>query len=111
MYFKIDFFFFFFFQAEDGIRAATVTGVQTCALPIFNVDPRIPVTPNNITTLSGNGLPGGFFRPLDAAFASAGVPVLGSVRNEESIGRSRYDGMNISYRQRDFHKIDLIANY
>src|SRR6266542_2847070 len=25
----------FFFQAEDGIRDATVTGVQTCALPIF----------------------------------------------------------------------------
>src|SRR5688572_16764621 len=24
----------FFFQAEDGIRALTVTGVQTCALPI-----------------------------------------------------------------------------
>src|SRR3989442_14817775 len=27
--------FFFFFQAEDGIRDADVTGVQTCALPIF----------------------------------------------------------------------------
>src|SRR5207245_8163014 len=26
--------FVFFFQAEDGIRVATVTGVQTCALPI-----------------------------------------------------------------------------
>src|SRR5690554_7032202 len=26
--------FFFFFQAEDGIRDADVTGVQTCALPI-----------------------------------------------------------------------------
>src|SRR5688572_31674384 len=26
----------FFFQAEDGIRALTVTGVQTCALPILN---------------------------------------------------------------------------
>src|SRR2546430_7619248 len=25
----------FFFQAEDGIRYLTVTGVQTCALPIF----------------------------------------------------------------------------
>src|SRR5207245_3605595 len=25
----------FFFRAEDGIRDATVTGVQTCALPIF----------------------------------------------------------------------------
>src|SRR5260370_5420543 len=29
------FFFFFFFQAEDGIRDSSVTGVQTCALPIF----------------------------------------------------------------------------
>src|SRR5689334_23397655 len=29
-------FFFFFFQAEDGIRDGTVTGVQTCALPIYN---------------------------------------------------------------------------
>src|SRR5436305_2752369 len=28
-------FFFFFFQAEDGIRDADVTGVQTCALPIL----------------------------------------------------------------------------
>src|SRR5207245_6592799 len=28
---------FFFFQAEDGIRDATVTGVQTCALPIFHL--------------------------------------------------------------------------
>src|SRR5260221_1422729 len=27
--------FFFFFQAEDGIRDHCVTGVQTCALPIF----------------------------------------------------------------------------
>src|SRR5437764_2394504 len=29
------FFFFFFFQAEDGIRDTSVTGVQTCALPIL----------------------------------------------------------------------------
>src|SRR6266704_4792200 len=27
--------FFFFFQAEDGIRDRNVTGVQTCALPIW----------------------------------------------------------------------------
>ena len=27
---------FFFFQAEDGIRDRLVTGVQTCALPIFD---------------------------------------------------------------------------
>src|SRR3989442_8813498 len=28
---------FFFFQAEDGIRDADVTGVQTCALPIYGL--------------------------------------------------------------------------
>src|SRR3712207_9478340 len=28
---------FFFFQAEDGIRDIGVTGVQTCALPIYPV--------------------------------------------------------------------------
>src|SRR5690348_18374218 len=27
---------FFFFQAEDGIRDGRVTGVQTCALPIYD---------------------------------------------------------------------------
>ena len=30
-----EFGFFFFFQAEDGIRDWSVTGVQTCALPIY----------------------------------------------------------------------------
>src|SRR2546422_295317 len=29
--------FFFFFQAEDGIRDVAVTGVQTCALPIYSL--------------------------------------------------------------------------
>src|SRR2546425_5356820 len=31
----VSLFFFFFFQAEDGIRDKLVTGVQTCALPIY----------------------------------------------------------------------------
>src|SRR5699024_10989864 len=31
---------FFFFQAEDGIRDRNVTGVQTCALPIYDVQKR-----------------------------------------------------------------------
>src|SRR2546422_5755754 len=35
-----NFFFFFFFQAEDGIRDVAVTGVQTCALPIYARDGR-----------------------------------------------------------------------
>src|SRR5882672_11855898 len=50
-----------------------------------------PTDPNN-----------GFARPLDDDFAAAGVPVLGSVRVEESVNRSRYDGVNFSFRQRLF---------
>src|SRR6267143_4789803 len=36
---------FFFFQAEDGIRDGTVTGVQTCALPISPPPPAGPPPP------------------------------------------------------------------
>jgi hypothetical protein len=69
----------------------------------INVDPNTPIDPSNISL--------GFFKPLSAAFASAGVPVLSSVRDETSSGRSRYDGMNLSFRQRGFHKTDLTVNY
>src|SRR5947209_7343400 len=34
--------FFFFFQAEDGIRDIGVTGVQTCALPIYRQVDDVP---------------------------------------------------------------------
>src|SRR2546430_7979763 len=37
--------FCFFFQAEDGIRDLTVTGVQTCALPILKSSFNLPSTP------------------------------------------------------------------
>src|SRR6266542_5440821 len=42
----------FFFQAEDGIRDATVTGVQTCALPI---SPRAPPRPGAVPGRRGTG--------------------------------------------------------
>src|SRR5699024_11843693 len=35
---RMSFLFFFFFQAEDGIRYRNVTGVQTCALPIYEIN-------------------------------------------------------------------------
>src|SRR5205085_6702033 len=35
---------YFFFQAEDGIRDLTVTGVQTCALPISGSSASRPAT-------------------------------------------------------------------
>src|SRR5690606_13811231 len=37
----------FFFQAEDGIRDFHVTGVQTCALPIYLLNSTFMETPNN----------------------------------------------------------------
>src|SRR3989475_7878553 len=57
---------FFFFQAEDGIRDLTVTGVQTCALPISLADLVVngvqvttfgdaTVAPNTRITLPGVG--------------------------------------------------------
>src|SRR5256885_9082802 len=41
------FLFFFFFQAEDGIRDYKVTGVQTCALPIYNTIQKNTIVDNN----------------------------------------------------------------
>src|SRR5256886_6694097 len=38
---------FFFFQAEDGIRDLTVTGVQTCALPISERGAYVPLVVRN----------------------------------------------------------------
>src|SRR5215467_15249081 len=43
---------FFFFQAEDGIRDYKVTGVQTCALPIFAFV--LGAQPDKVHVLSGN---------------------------------------------------------
>src|SRR5438034_4940938 len=47
-------FFFFFFQAEDGIRDHCVTGVQTCALPIWT-DPRRRPRPRRGARRQGSG--------------------------------------------------------
>src|SRR5256884_1090899 len=43
---------FFFFQAEDGIRDVAVTGVQTCALPIFDSASRSAIVYAKVVLLS-----------------------------------------------------------
>jgi outer membrane receptor protein involved in Fe transport len=70
----------------------------------INIDQKVPMGTNG----SGDVILG---RPLDATFAAAGQPVLASVRNDESINRNRYDGFNLSYRQRMSHHFSLTANY
>src|SRR5438552_9773686 len=49
---------FFFFQAEDGIRDDLVTGVQTCALPIYSWSGILNPPPQSFTIT--NSLPGGW---------------------------------------------------
>src|SRR5438093_11857856 len=44
--------FFFFFQAEDGIRDWSVTGVQTCALPISRKAAGDSATSKSVTVIS-----------------------------------------------------------
>src|SRR5215213_5673496 len=46
------FFFFFFFQAEDGIRDWSVTGVQTCALPISDAQGTFALALGIVTALA-----------------------------------------------------------
>src|SRR2546427_4305640 len=76
--------FFFFFQAEDGIRDLTVTGVQTCALPICRVSTWRPsCTRRNrsgdelaMTTSpqSRNAANGAGLRRRSRRYSSSGVP-------------------------------------
>ena len=49
------FFFFFFFQAEDGIRALIVTGVPTCALPIYQLPDGATISANLNLTFGAAG--------------------------------------------------------
>jgi hypothetical protein len=50
-------------------------------------------------------------RPLTPAFEAAGQPVLNSVRDDTSINRNHYDGLNFSFRQRMSRHFSLNANY
>lgn len=50
-------------------------------------------------------------RPLDPYFANSTQPELASVRDEQSIGRSHYDGFNFTFRQRMTHHFSIDANY
>src|SRR5262249_7597765 len=50
-------------------------------------------------------------RRLNAGFAAKGLPPLAAIWDEMSIGRSRYDGMNLSYRRRMSQHFSLNATY
>src|SRR5215211_8405984 len=54
----------FFFQAEDGIRAHCVTGVQTCALPIFFSGVMLASHHSNVSDFSSGSVDSDAFRKI-----------------------------------------------
>src|SRR2546430_7500751 len=79
--------FFFFFQAEDGIRDLTVTGVQTCALPICGK--------RALDIGCGGGI-------LSEALVAEGALVTGVDPSEKSLAAARAhaarSGLSVDYR-------------
>jgi outer membrane receptor protein involved in Fe transport len=77
----------------------------------WNLNPTLPTTylPTVLDGVTVNRY--SFARPMSAAFAAAGVTVLGSVRDEISNGKSIYDGLSISYRQNMSRHFSVNTNY
>jgi len=50
-------------------------------------------------------------RDTTALFQAAGLPVLGEIQDYDSIGRSRYDAMNLSYRKRMSKNFTINTSY
>src|SRR5690606_40112711 len=87
----IFFYSFFFFQAEDGIRDFHVTGVQTCALPIYfsNKDfvtlltkTSVHWADSNTAIVSSKGL-----SCLSSHSASGNIPSITSRSEERRVGK------------------------
>src|SRR2546430_7951509 len=86
---------FFFFQAEDGIRDLTVTGVQTCALPISRETvvgaerPRRarPGQPQRHMGVSRGAVPSARRRPPADRVSGDPVPAPGVRSEERRVGK------------------------
>ena len=65
---------------------------------VINVNPKNPALP---------GAP----RILTPALQAAGQPVFAGVNDYASVGRSRYDGLNVAYRRRLSRRVSINASY
>src|SRR5438874_12351511 len=73
---------FFFFQAEDGIRDLYVTGIQTCALPIWEGE--APAEPRSVPARQEPRPPG---RRSPRAASHVAVDVLVERSEERRVGK------------------------
>src|SRR5438046_9488326 len=84
----------FFFQAEDGIRYWSVTGVQTCALPIYLEEYKVPTAADVLSIVHAQvNLPDPEANPTGAK--GIGEPP----RSEE-----RRVGKECRYQRRQYHE-------
>src|SRR3712207_7586753 len=84
---------FFFFQAEDGIRDIGVTGVQTCALPIFaTLYPNVLVssTSSSNTLTIANSASGHYALQVMTVVAAVMLPLRSEERRVGKECRSRW---------------------
>src|SRR5690606_40955908 len=93
----------FFFQAEDGIRAFHVTGVQTCALPILPFSISLAAAPSLFDTgttllrvgIQGETPPEFEKKPANVVFL---VDVSGSRSEERRVGKAcRSEWLAVKY--------------
>ncbi|HEX7318134.1 MAG TPA: carboxypeptidase regulatory-like domain-containing protein [Pyrinomonadaceae bacterium] len=70
----------------------------------------VNINPTRLMFLAGNGAEIAS-RTLTAALVAAGQPALGRIDLEASVGRSRYDGLNVAYRRRLHQSVSVNATY
>src|SRR5688572_32292502 len=87
--------FVFFFQAEDGIRDLTVTGVQTCALPIWAADRAVDERAGIAQLVAGGD--------LDARRPGAAVEQGGGARVPRERSEERRVGKECRSRWSPYH--------
>src|SRR5256885_11778663 len=87
----------FFFQAEDGIRDYKVTGVQTCALPIFFAAKPDERPQAKTTSTCGGRLNGNFASASDVALLKRGAGPAQARRGDRESTRLDSSHLVISY--------------
>src|SRR2546427_494054 len=94
---------FFFFQAEDGIRDLTVTGVQTCALPIcIALNGMAAVRPEEWRGLFERAREGGTASTESAANGLHGVAAaVGAAHAGQSLGQQAAGQNGAAFAQPD----------
>src|SRR5256886_17195476 len=75
----------FFFQAEDGIRDLTVTGVQTCALPILRLASRIEANLIRAEALAQQNQVPAAMALVNARRAQVGLAAASATTQQEAI--------------------------